>query len=59
MSSEAEQWDSDLDERLSQRLLAYTLLHGYRPFNWVRDEVVSDRTGTTLEQLATTIYAIG
>jgi hygromycin-B 7''-O-kinase len=51
--------DSDLDERLSQRLLAYTLLHGYRPFNWVRDEVVGDRTCTTLEQLATTIYAIG
>ena len=50
--------DADLTDALSRRLLAYTLLHRYRIFNWVRDEVVGDRSCTTLEQLATTIYAI-
>jgi hygromycin-B 7''-O-kinase len=51
--------DADLNEALSHRLLAYTLLHRYRPFNWFRDEMVGDRACTTLGQLATTIYALG
>ena len=51
--------DADLDEALSHRLLSYTLLHRYRPFNWVREEVVGDRACTTLAQLATTIYPLG
>ncbi len=50
--------ESDLNEALSHRLLSYTLLHRYRHFNWVRDKVVGDRACTTLEQLATTIYAL-
>ena len=31
---------ADLNEHLSHRLLAYTLLHRYRPFNMVREEFV-------------------
>jgi hygromycin-B 7''-O-kinase len=50
--------DADLTDALSQRLLAYTLLHRYRRFTWVRDEVVGDQTCTTFAQLATTIYAL-
>jgi hygromycin-B 7''-O-kinase len=50
---------ADLTDALSHRLLAYTLLHRYRRFTWVRDEVVGDRTCTTFAQLATTIYALG
>jgi len=51
--------DTDLDEALSRRLLAYTLLHRYRIFNWWRDTVVGDRTCTTFEQLASAIYPLG
>jgi len=50
--------EGDLTDALSQRLLVYTLLHRYRPFNWVREEVVGDRACTTLEQLANSIYAL-
>lgn len=47
----------DLNERLSQRLLAYTLLHRYRPFNWVRTDFVQHPC-STLEELATAIYPV-
>jgi hygromycin-B 7''-O-kinase len=50
--------EGDLTDALSQRLLVYTLLHRYRPFNWVREEVLGDRVCTTLEQLASRIYAL-
>ena len=40
--------DADLTDALSHRLLAYTLLHRYRRFTWVRDEVVGDRTARRL-----------
>jgi len=48
---------SDLDEHLSYRLLAYTLLHRYRPFNWVREEFVK-HSCSTLEELAEAIYLV-
>jgi len=48
---------SDLDEHLSHRLLAYTLLHRYRPFNWVRDGFV-EHSCSTLKELAEAIYAV-
>jgi hygromycin-B 7''-O-kinase len=48
---------SDLNERLSHRLLAYTLLHRYRPFNWVREEFVK-HSCSTLEELAEVIYLV-
>jgi hygromycin-B 7''-O-kinase len=51
--------DTDLTDALSHRLLAYTLLHRYRRFTWVRGEVAGDQTCTTFAQLATTIYALG
>jgi len=51
--------ESDLNAALSRRLLAYTLLHRYRRFNWMREEVIADQTCTTFEQLATTIYPLG
>lgn len=48
---------SDLNEHLSHRLLAYTLLHHYRPFNWVREAFVK-HSCATLEELAEAIYVI-
>lgn len=48
---------SDLNELLSHRLLAYTLLHRYRSFNRVREEFVK-HSCTTLEELAEAIYAV-
>jgi len=48
---------SDLNERLSHRLLAYTLLHRYRPFNMVREEFVK-HSCSTLEELAESIYVV-
>ena len=48
---------ADLNEHLSHRLLAYTLLHRYRPFNWVREESVK-HSCATLEELAEAIYVI-
>ena len=50
--------ETDLTDALSHRLLAYTLLHGYRHFTWIRDNVVGDQTSTTFAQLATTIYGL-
>ena len=48
---------SDLNEHLSHRLLAYTLLHRYRPFNWVQEAFVKHPCAT-LEELAEAIYVI-
>jgi hygromycin-B 7''-O-kinase len=48
---------SALDVALSRRLLAYTLLHRYRPFNWVRADF-GDPACTTLDELAQVIYAL-
>jgi hygromycin-B 7''-O-kinase len=48
---------SDLNAHLSHRLLAYTLLHLYRPFNWVREEFVK-HSCSTLEELAEAIYTV-
>lgn len=48
-----------LDEALSRRLLAYTLLHRYRDLNWILTDLVPERHCTTLEELAVAIYALG
>ena len=48
---------SELNERLSHRFMAYTLLHRYRPFNWVREEFARGRY-STLEEVARSIYAL-
>ena len=48
--------ESAIDEHLSHRLMAYTLLHPYRPFNWVR-EAFTKRPCPTLKELAEVIYA--
>ncbi len=50
--------DAAVNEQLSHRLLAYTLLHRYRPFNWVR-EAFAKRPCSTLEELGQVIYALG
>ncbi|GAC1350879.1 MAG: aminoglycoside 3'-phosphotransferase/choline kinase family protein [Ktedonobacteraceae bacterium] len=49
--------ETDIDEPLSHRLMAYTLLHRYRPFNWVREDFTK-YSCTTLEELARVIYAL-
>jgi hygromycin-B 7''-O-kinase len=48
-----------IDEALSARLLAYTLVHRYRDLNWIVTELVADRHCTTLDELALAIYALG
>jgi len=45
-----------IDEGLSRRLLAYTLLHRYRDLTWILEEYVRDPTCTTLEDLARVFY---
>ncbi len=49
--------ESELTKRLSHRLMAYTLLHRYRPFNWVLQEFAGFSC-STLEEVAKNIYAI-
>jgi hygromycin-B 7''-O-kinase len=44
------------DRAMGRRLLAYTLLHRYRDFNWLRATFVPAFQGTTLEELAAAIY---
>ena len=50
--------EDDLTKRLSHRLMAYTLLHRYRPFNWVR-EAFAHSSCSTLAEVAESIYALG
>ena len=50
--------ETALDEALSMRLLAFTLLHRYRPFNWWREELVGNTHSTTLDELAAAIYPL-
>jgi len=47
---------ADINEQLSHRFMAYTLLHRYRPFNWVRADFANESC-STLEDVARTIYA--
>jgi hygromycin-B 7''-O-kinase len=49
--------EAEIDERLSHRFMAYTLLHRYRPFNWVREDFANDGC-RTLEEVARVIYAL-
>ncbi|HET6317324.1 MAG TPA: aminoglycoside phosphotransferase family protein, partial [Chloroflexota bacterium] len=46
---------AELDDRLSKRLLVYTLLHRYRELRWVLDEFVG-YIPATLDELASAIY---
>jgi hygromycin-B 7''-O-kinase len=48
--------DSALDDALSRRLLAHTLLHRYRPMTWWLPSFVPDPPPGTLEEIATAIY---
>lgn len=48
---------SALDQHLSHRLLAYALLHGYRPLTWLLADLVHEAPAT-LEELAETIFAV-
>ncbi len=49
--------EADLDEALCYRLMAYTLLHRYRPFNYWLGEALAKQACSTLEEVAHTIYA--
>ena len=48
---------SALDQRLSRRLLAYTLLHRYRPLAWLLEDIAPG-AHSTLEGLAEAIFAV-
>jgi hygromycin-B 7''-O-kinase len=47
-----------LDEALSRRLLAYTLLHRYRELRWWLAEFVPPPLPSTLDDLARTVYPL-
>jgi hypothetical protein len=49
---------SDLNPELSRRLLAYTLLHRYRDFNWILGDLVGKKRIETLDELAQVIYGL-
>jgi hygromycin-B 7''-O-kinase len=49
--------EAEIDETLSYRFMAYTLLHRYRPFNWVREDYAKEEC-RTLEEVARAIYAV-
>ncbi len=46
----------ELNEALSARLMAYTLLHGYPYLDWVPKEVVINYSCSTLHEVANTIF---
>ena len=48
---------SALDQHLSHRLLAYALLHGYRPLTWLLEDLARGAPAT-LEELAETIFSV-
>jgi hygromycin-B 7''-O-kinase len=49
--------EAEINEQLSHRLMAYTLLHRYRPLNWIRETFVK-QSCLTIEELAQAIYAL-
>ena len=49
--------ESELNEQLSHRLMAYTLLHPYRPLNWIREDFAKGAC-STFEELARVIYPV-
>ena len=49
--------ETRIDERLSHRLMVYTLLHRYRPLKWVC-EALAKHPCSTFEELAQVIYAL-
>jgi hygromycin-B 7''-O-kinase len=49
--------DAEINERLSHRFMAYTLLHRYCPFNLVREDFANAGC-RTLEDVARVIYAV-
>lgn len=49
--------ETAFDERLSHRLMAYTLMHRYRPLNWVC-EAFAKHPCSTFEELARVIYPL-
>ena len=49
---------AELNDTLSRRLLAYTLLHPYRQMNWVLRTLVAGNP-STLDDLASSIYRMG
>ena len=49
--------EADLDEALCYRLMAYTLLHRYRPFNYWLGEACAWQPCSTLEEVAHVIFA--
>jgi hygromycin-B 7''-O-kinase len=49
--------ESELNEQLSRRLMAYTLLHPYRPLNWIREDLMKG-VCSTFDELARVIYSV-
>ncbi len=50
--------EGEINEQLYHRLMAYTLLHRYRPLNWWIREVFVKQPCSTFEELAQAIYAL-
>ncbi len=50
--------EGELDERLTTRLMAYTLLYRYRDLNWILGKLVAERSCATLEELGEVIYGL-
>jgi hygromycin-B 7''-O-kinase len=48
----------DLNESLTRRLMAYSLLHRYRKLNWIQKELVRKPSIASLEELAQAIYGL-
>jgi hygromycin-B 7''-O-kinase len=50
--------ERELDERITARLMAYTLLYRYRDLKWILEELVTERACKTFEELAEVIYGL-
>ncbi len=50
--------EEKLDERLTARLMVFTLLYRYRDLNWILEELVVERSCATLEELGEAIYGL-
>lgn len=48
----------ELNESLTERLMAYSLLHRYRNLNWIQKELVRKPSIATLEELGQAIYGL-
>jgi Phosphotransferase enzyme family len=51
--------ERELNEKLTARLMVYTLLYRYRDLTWILGELVTERSRATLAELGEAIYGLG